>query len=539
MLVALVAVISLLALFLQPLVAERRAKGIGVLLTAQYQQGQVDSLKQIYNGLSELTYTENSPLGASLDSIQRLFVVGEGVMPYDFWQFEGLETTYIDDNEAHGIVRIQYDEQLVVGDSLHLRGLYKKPALGEKLVLQDPSGIDLDSLAIGVVDDLRFHVVTKPKVAGKFVYRLLVKDSLDTEHSSEPLPVVIREQEQLSILIINTFPTFETKYLKNFLAENGHALLVRSQLTKGKFKFESFNGNRGAIYGFTAQNLQDFDLVITDIGSYRSLSGASQRALKNQVEKEGLGVFIQPEASLIDEGDRFGFRLKRKNNTSLQLKNFPNIKLETYPFAFRAEALLQELITSPQGTIAAYYQQGAGRMGSSILVDTYQLVLDGKEELYQYLWATTLAGIAQKSVLSTTWNIEKRIVQVDEPLAFSLRTNSTRPEVTTAENARIALQQSPHLMDQWSGVVYPVEEGWQQVNLTQDSTARADYYVASPQAWKAVRSFDKRAANRKQFDGRIVKQLDGTALRPINRLWFFLAFAFAMGFLWFEPRFFK
>lgn len=536
-LVALLAVISLLGIFLQPLITERQGKGVGVLLTTLYKSEQLDSLKKLHKGIFQITYKENQILGASLDSLQRLYMLGEGVKAYDFWQFKQLETIFLPGDKPKGIVRINYKDQLTIGDSLKVQGLYTAPELGAKLTLEGPSGIVLDSMIVGVKDDLMFNLVTKPKVAGRFVYRLVLKDSLDGIRSSDPLPVVITERERLSILIINTFPTFETKYLKNFLAESGHQVLVRSQLTKDKFKFESFNRDKKTIYGFTAQNLEDFELVITDVGSYRSLSGASQQALKNQIEKRGLGIFIQPEKLLIEQGDHFGFRLKRKNSTVIQLKDFPKTTLVTYPFTFRSEALLQKLITSQEGALTAYYQQGSGRIGTAIVQDTYQLVLDGKEELYQYLWSTTLAGVAQKSILPAAWNIEKKIAQVDEPLSFNLRTSIFKPAVMVATNDRIPLQQNSYLTDQWDGILYPKKRGWHSLYLAQDSTARAHYYVADSQVWKHKMAYDKREANQKEFAGHPVERDERITQQPINRFWFLLAFVIAMGFLWFEPRF--
>lgn len=536
--VAFIAITALLLLFLQPSIGRQQEKGVGVMLTGNYHKRQLDSLKKIHKALSVVSYKENEVMKGQLDSISSLYVLGDGVMPYDFWQFEDIETAYLKGMQAAGIVRLRYNQELLMGDSLLVKGVYINPKVGNKLVLEDPSGRSVDSVTVSKKEDLTFQLLTSPKVAGRFVYRLVEKDSLQHVFSSDPLPVIITEPKKLRILMINTFPTFETKYLKNFLAENGHQVLVRSQLTKNTFKFENFNSDRRTIYGLTEQNLKAFDLVITDVGSYQSLSRASKNVLESQLQKRGMGVFVQPDASLIDQGSRFGFRLKRKNTTETQLLQFPKIKVNTYPFAFAPEALLQGITSSKNELVSAYFQNGSGRMGTTVLKDTYQLVLEGNEEAYQFLWSNALGTIAQKSISAVQWELEDYIAYQDEAFMVTLRSSISEPAVITVEKDRIPLQQDLYLSDQWKGVVYPKKRGWNDLQLQQDSTAVVSFYVADSTDWSHVRAFDKAVANVRQFDGRAIDHQDALVVQPISRLWLFIVFVLAIGFLWFEPRYF-
>lgn len=533
--VSLVAIVSLVIMVLQPLQLEDRATGVGVILTQNYKEAQLDSLKLKYDRLSLISYTGNGFEKAHLDSINRAYIIGNGVATYDFWQLENIGTTYLGSDKLRGIVRLNYDRELTQGDSLRVNGLYAKPILGNKLILEDPGGNALDSVTFLETKNLKFSLDTKPKVSGRFVYKLVEKDTTNTIISSDPLPVVIKPKSNLGILIINMFPTFETKYLKNFLAENGHAVLVRSQLTKNTFKFENFNRKQGAVYNFSQSNLSEFDLVIIDIGSYLGLSRASRRALEKRVVDEGLGVFIQPDASLVNIGKRLGFRLKRNTTTEIALPQWPKVKIPVLAASFEPEVLSQPILSSPDRVLSAYKTKGEGRLSTSMLTDTCQLVLDGEEATYQYIWSTILSAVSQKSIPIVGWESDDWAYK-DEPFRFRLRTLIPNPHVVANVQDRIPLRQNIQLSDQWEGVVYPRMRGWNQLRLAQDSTMTMHYYVNNTADWQQLKAYDVKQENQRAFTGTEPSQAVISVLKPMSRLWFFVVFVLAMGYLWFVPR---
>lgn len=534
--VALAAVVSLAAMVLQPLQSEDRTKGVGVIPTQNYKTSQLDSLKSVHKGISVIPYTGNGFDTAELDSISNAYVLGNGVASYDMWQLENIAVTYTNGAVIKGVVRLQYEQESILGDSLTLEGLYAKPTKGNRLVLEDAGGNGLDSIAFSNTENLHFSLAAKPKVAGQFVYRLVEKDSLHTVLSADPLPLIVRPKNILSILIINTFPTFETKYLKNFLSENGHELLVRSQLTKNKYKFENFNRKQGSISGFTKSNLADFDLVIIDAGSYLGLSSASKQALESQMEDEGLGVFIQSDASIINTGKRFGFRFKRNTTAEISLSQWPTVNIPVFAASFESDALIQPILSSQNRALSVYTQRGVGRLGTSMLSETYPLVLDGNEGVYRYIWSTTLSAVSQKSLPIVQWEIENDIAYQDEPFRFNLRTSLPNPEVIESQNNHIALRQNLQLPDQWEGRVYPREMGWNRLMLEQDSTMAKSYYVGGPEDWQHIKAYEVTRENQRAFTGNSPAQGVISTLKPISRIWFFMVFILAMGSLWVLPR---
>ncbi len=534
--VALIAIVSLATIVLQPTMPEDRINGGGVILTKNYKKSQLDSLTAVHKGISIISYNENGFNEHELDSISSAYIIGNGVASYDFWQLENIATTYVGGNDFDGVVRILYEQQPTMGDSLSVSGMYVRPVTGNRLVLEDPSGNGLDSIAVESTKNLAFNLRSKIKVEGQFVYRLVEKDSLNSIISTDPLPVMVQPNSRLRILIVNTFPTFETKYLKNFLAESGHAILVRSQLTKDRYKFENFNRDQGSIYGFTTTNLSDFDLVIIDAGSYLGLSRNSRQALEKQMTDKGLGVFIQPDPSVINNEKRFGFRLKRKNIKETRLPQWPKVKVAVFPAIFESETLVQPIITSKDEVWSAYAQKGAGRLSTSMIADTYQLILDGNEAVYQYIWSVTLSGVGQKKLPLVLWDMDSYIAYPDEPFHFNLRTAIGNPAVTSGLNNQIALRQDFQLRDQWEGVIYPKDTGWNRLGLKSDSTSTMHYYAGNPADWGNLKAYATRKENQRMFNGESAVKSVKVILKPIPLLWFFVVFVLAMGYLWVVPR---
>lgn len=144
------------------------------------------------------------------------------------------------------------------------------------------------------------------KTAGKLVYRLIEKDSVGNELSENPIPVEVQPNKVFNVLIINDFPTFETKYLKDCLAEMGHKVLIRSKLTSNRYKFEYFNREQVPLSVFSQATLESFDLLIIDSQSLRNLPNSAKNGLEMAINQDGLGVFVQADITFFAER-RFSF----------------------------------------------------------------------------------------------------------------------------------------------------------------------------------------------------------------------------------------
>lgn len=532
--IAFLALTALALLALQPLVLRTETAGMGVILTPNYEKAQLDSLQQQYKGMPVLTYNAGKPLLNRIDTLKTVWLLGEGIQPFDLWQLDHTAANYLGSNLPKGIIRLNYKAENVTGNLLVINGLYHQGENGNKLLLQDPAGNALDSISLKAEKEQNFQLQTELKTVGNYVFWLVEKDSLGKVISSDPLPVQIAEKKRLKILVLNGFPTFETKYLKNFLAESGHELMVRSQVSKGRYVFEYFNRERTPIGTLSAKSLEALDLLILDTYALKSLTRTERIVLEKAIREVGLGVWIQADAGFFNaQGSLTSFDFYRDKNTAIRLDAWPKLTLSKHPYVFKEGFLIQPIYQANGKLISAYQRLGTGRVGTSVIENTYPWLLDDHATAYQELWAEILNTISKKEIPVATWEAPA-IVFKDAPFQFKIRTLVNEPTVTG--HFEIPLRQEVAIPNIWIGTLHPQETGWNQLTLKQDTTAVYSYYVTDTSHWKALTAAETIAANQNYFKQTHATGAKNKTWKPLKPWWFFMIFLVCMGYLWLEPK---
>ncbi len=535
--VTLVSIFSLSMLVLKPAYWSSAATTAGVLLTEGYKKEQLDSLKKEHKGLRVVQYQNNVPMGEVLDSINPLFMLGEGVRSFDFWQFEKRNVNYLGGELLQGTTRLNYERKLSVGDSLVVRGQYLKSIKGHKLILADDGGNEIDSVLLEGDAKSDFELSTELKVSGSYLYEIREKDSLGETVSNNPLPLQVLPREKLKILLANSFPTFESKYLKNFLADAGNELIVRTQLTRGKYKFEYLNTERRPIYSLDGKLMKSFDLTIIDANSYRNLSQKSVRVIMEAISSGGQGLLILPDTGffrLPSKASNFEFSKAKSAKTSWD--KWPKLTLEKYPYQFEENLRLEEIHRSKDEVLTAYQRKGRGRIGTTLVQNSYQLLLNGNSQVYKQFWSEIITTLGKRKSDSVAWHFDVNFPVKDEPIFFELRTSEENPQVI-GENGKIPLMQNPDMRELWYGTTYPRTKGWHEMRLEKDSTAVMNFFVMDSTKWKSVKSFKTMVENSRQFNSLSDLPVSKKILKAIEPLWFFLLFLLGMGYLWLAPKF--
>ncbi|MFO7721177.1 MAG: hypothetical protein R6W85_12135, partial [Gillisia sp.] len=453
---------------------------------------------------------------------------------YDLWQLDEVPVRFLGGNPPEGIVKLNYEQENFVGDHLVLKGLYSNPKSGNRLVLQDPGGTGLDSLVFNAEEKQPFLLSAELKVEGKYLFSLVEKDSLGEMLTSDPVPVRITEKEPLQILILNSFPTFETRYLKNFLAEAGHHVSVRSQITTGRYKYEYFNTNRSPLGNLTENSLESFDLLIIDAASLRSLPGNQRRAIENSVKNNGLGMFIQADDAFFKSPGIANLDFERITTSEVSMEQWPGIKLSVFPYAIKDDFGMQSIHTAKNLIWSGYKRNGSGRTGTTVFTNTYQPLLDGHSREYKQLWSQVVEHISRKEYTSAEWEPSQMIAYKDEPFNFKLRTLLDSVKVKNQDGNTIPLVQDIDFPMLWKGTNWPKQSGWN--TLKADTSGIFEYYVTEEIHWRALTAFNTREDNRRYFNRTESAGKGSRSLEPINPLWFFLLFLICMGGLWLEPK---
>ncbi|MBT8303640.1 MAG: hypothetical protein KJP09_04150, partial [Bacteroidia bacterium] len=464
-------------------------------------------------------------------------ILGHGLKSFDFWQLSNIKTEYLGGTEPTGISDLKYEQNSFVDNDILIQGLYYNATEGNKLILEGQGEIAIDSVKLDSGKQ-SFKLSHRLKTPGKYVLGLLEKDSLDRVISRNPLPINVIATNALNILIVNSFPSFESKYLKNFLISLGHQITVRSQLSKGKYKYEYFNTARRKVPSFNQESLKQYDLLIIDINSFNGLSRNASRSLKSSIQEDGLGLFVQPNDKFYKSfNPMISLKFNSDGRKETELENFSRTFLEKYPYRFSNEFKLEPILASSSGILTAYMRLGNGRIGSTVLQNTYQLILKGNSSIYQHIWANSITSLSKKTVSSTSWDTPGIVAFKDEPFAFELRTNIKAPVVTIGESIIVPIKRDRNISSLWKGKTYPRKIGWNQLRIEQDSISTLHYYVTDSLKWTSLKAFDKIRSNRFHFrDDTVAENIENEVKQPIDLLWFFFFFLISIGYLWLEPK---
>lgn len=537
--VSLAAISSLVLIALQPQIPVKQDTQVAVLLTDGYDQAQLDSLKKINQTLEVSPYK----IGEAIFDPDRLpssvFILGHGIRAFDYWQLATTPTRYLGGKELKGVTQLNYDTYQTKGSRIQFNGTYTNPNKNHKLLLEGPGGTPLDSVILKEEPSQLFEVSTDLSITGNFRFHLVEKDSLGMVLSKDVLPLTIIEKSPLKILVLNGFPTFESKYLKNYLAEAGHQVVVKNQLTTARYKYEYFNMTSRPIIDITTEKLDFFDLLIIDTKSLKELSNRQIRTLRSAVSELGLGILIQADDNYFSGKKPIAsFQFDPEKGKDATITAYPKQNIKKAPYQFKNNFSLQTIHGSDAKIWSAYERLGAGRVGSTVFQNTFELILNGHAKTYHHFWSEMIEKMSKRKTPSVQWSTNRHVAYLDQAFKFELRTAIPKPNLESSEGYSIPLQRDLYVKSLWKGQVYPRDIGWKQQYLSQDSMAVFQYYVTDDSQWKTITNFHTIKGNQIHFNDDTIHSVPAPreALKPVNPLWFFLIFILCSGYLWLAPK---
>lgn len=521
--------IALLGIIAVPSVRRPIERSNLVVLTEGFEQEQLDSLNRELPKFARLR--TDSILNTSypdLNEFGQIFVLGNGIPHYDLWQFKGRTVTYLPGQIENGITQLSLPNLVYEEAEMIVRGMLKTDLPDVKLVLNGPEG-KLDSVLVD--RDGRFELNTSPKTIGNILYTILNSSS----NKIEQLPITVLPKKQLKVLIINAFPTFETRYLKAFLSRKGHEVVVRNQLSKDVFKYEYFNTNKRNINSLSQAELEKHDLAIIDFASLANFSKAEQQLLNTAIKEEGMGLFIQSEQALFSNNNWINLQGKKTavENILYGLKT-DTVTLAKYGFDFNRQANQYTLLESTENEpLTLAERNGMGKVGTTVLRDVYRQQLTGDSLIYARIWTNILDGLSKENNDKVNWTGLDQIVYPLEPMDFTVQ-NLKREGIIIIEEQQLPLAQDASIPEQWNSTYWPRRAGWHKAIAGEDSTA---FYVYEKGDWDSRKAYASIEANHRYFAQQSnvgVKQ--NYDYKRIPKIWLYLLFLLTIGFLWLEPK---
>jgi hypothetical protein len=364
------------------------------------------------------------------------------------------------------IVAVDWQRRLGKGEGLRVQGHWG----GRKVkMLLTGMGEVLDSVEVTG----EFELTTTPAVVGRAVYGIVAVAGRDTLEREE-VPVEVRVEKALKILVLANSPDFENTFLINWLGKEGNAVEARVAVSRRKTQLSFVN--------MAGRESDRFDLAIAD-------SSIVTADLWRQVEERGLGLLIRVDSSV-----RIGW---------------PGMRV------LERDSLGRAVV----GVVLA----GAGKVVYSASNTSYSQWLAGRRDNYSAFWTMLLRQVARTGEPEEEWNWRPRLARVGEPVELELASDIAEPEGLVGGMA-VYLEQDAALSWRWRGRYWPLSAGWQEVRVPGGDTSWA--YVWGADAWKGIRGTNVEAEVRKPEKEWV----------EVPRWIFYVVFLLSVFFLWVERK---
>jgi hypothetical protein len=480
-------------------------------------------------------------------ALKQIKLLGYGLSEEELQQLSGLPISYTPPPAPAGLQAISWPGKLKTGETLNIQGKFKNTEdRAVKLVL---IGLNtaLDSVNVVAGKTIEFQLTTLPKPTGRVVYQLLSISGKDTL-AAESIPVEIEPAQPVKVLLLSASPNFESRFLKNWLGENGYAVASRATISQNKAGEEYFNMAKIGLQHITPSVLNKFDLVVGDLSALKSLTAAEGNALRQQVTQKGLGVIIRADSS-----DKAASWLQRdfpvntvavKEQLSipliLQSRKAKTAPLNIDPSYIGYRNNTQILVTDAQNhELAVTALTGAGKLVFTTLNHTYTWLLGGNKQDYAGLWSLLINQSARKLLPVQTWKTASAFPTVNEPVRLMLQ-SSVAPSAININGQKVSPVQDPNVPYELQSTYWPQKTGWQQVNMS--NSAPNWWYAYAKQEWTSLKNAEK-TSNTLKFvrnqlqKSAVTKQIQQTVKIEVPKILFYLILLASCTFLWVERKF--
>ncbi len=503
--------ISIVGLYTKPSITSSQISDKVFIVTNGSEQVVQDSLAS--EGFQLLTFEEYLLTDPNVSSV---VVIGNGLEEWEMAQLSVPIEFLPNGSYPEGPVELSVDNGSVNSET----------TIEVRLQLEDEMDVGVSGPGIEPIilkaspDQNKLEFEVKPTIPGDFMFHMNGVRDQDTVFS-EMIPVRIEEQIKKNILILSGAPSFEVRFLRNHLIENGFGMAERQQVSKDIFRQAFTNLENKSLSNLTPQLLREFKLVIIDEGAYDDLSRSEKTNLKAALRIGELGlVWMGGESDLVDLRNREEKSLTFVNTTGSQ------VQLSQSPFDLvDAEATLN----FQEHRIGSLGGFGLGKVTVPELSKIYTLKLKGEHKLYSDIWFRLL-----DSSMGVEWQENKvellDLPLVNQPVTMILKNPTDKVMV---DGVRLSIQEKWYHPGFFKAQFWPKRSGWHEITWGDYSES---FYVFDENDWHVMRSYQ--ATTRTSLASQELKTDLETKiiLKPISKWIFFLGFLLSFGFLWIEQR---
>lgn len=517
---SLIAVGSLIFLYLEPTLRVDAPQCTGVIFTSPVTSSEKDSILKEGN-LVEIPVSGAQDIPYSINKIQ---VHGDGLEAWQLERIEGYEIDWYPSDLEEGITAIQVPE-ILEGTPFQITG---EITIREELslLLVDPEGKVIDQKLVSA--DTSFQFTSEVNTAGLFLFELLGLRGEDTIFS-ETLPVEVLPSRQANVLLLGSFPSFEWNYLKNHLGDLGLGVASKFQLSKDVAHTEFLNMPNLNLNGINKKLLQSFKLVIIDGSAFGRLTNRQKRDLYQAVELAEVGLFL-----MIDELSELesisAMNAVNGNGEVVVPTAEKQISLLKMPFSIRDRNW--KPLTFQDQEIGSYTNRGIGKVGFSMVANSHILELQGVPEVYGQFWDQLLSPIIGFDISTDPFHLPaSSFIGEQTDISFSY---FGQPRVSI-DGQLVPPINSPIRPDLWTVSYWPEKQGWHAIQI--DGEDQAYFFVHRSNEWEAKQRFEKQQYNQLFFaTNEVVIKGEQQIKKPISNWIPFVVFLLAITGLWLERK---
>ena len=538
--------LALTAIFLRPTYQKEKSLLV-ILLTNGYDRMKVDSLLETQSNLTLLhTSDAKSYKGSKLLSYFELpdfegniqFIVGEGLPLHALDMMNRKTFQFVSSKIPEGVTQLGFNDIFIANRINKLQGVYHNKTGKTQITLKGPAGNE-DSILIQTIGEEAFHLSFSPRQTGNVLYELNIQKKEEGKPSIEVLPLHIEESKPLRILFLQSYPSFEIQYLKNFLSAKGHQLQLRYQLSKNNYRYEYTNLPSKSFTRLTTDLLNQFDLVIASEDELTTLSTSEQNTLYEMIQS-GLGLLVlNPDPSNKSKQGinflPFQFQKIKYDTTSITVSGLTRVTLSALPYRALESSLVKPIIKSEEGVLSGYQHRGLGKIGFQFLQQTYQLTLAGDSLSYANLWSLVIEHVARFNTVTSKIKIKKSFpIYEDEPIDIEIISSDESP-IFFVDSIQSPLQENVLIDNVWNARTWASKEGWHTLQLKDDVSLQ--YYVFNQDDWKTPAAAQKIKTNELGItmkEGESVEKIMQS--KVVNPIFLYFLFVLTAGFLWLAPK---
>ncbi len=367
-------------------------------------------------------------------------------------------------------------DQVALGESFTVRGVVRlSPGDSGWITLHDPMGRS-DSVAVG--GEGTFTLRDRPRAVGGTTYQL----SLGTRAgvtASDTLGVAVVPPPLPALLVLDASPSFETAYLKRWLASRGARLTIRTRLTRDRFRTERVNDPMPLGADLRTGALAAYDAILADAGSLAALAPTAREAVAEAVERHGVGLLLTagtPGEAGLGELTSFAVsvvpgELDRRvaRPAWRDAPDRSSVGIEVAPLALDRRAGSSPLVTDESGRwLAAVRAAGKGQVAVTLVRGPSRWQLEGDPDRFAAYWSLLLGAVARDT--ATEVRIEgAALPRADRRLEITLIGGGDEARAgiqgVGATVEPLALARDPFDPRRWSGTWWPRDAGWHAVRL--------------------------------------------------------------------------